>query len=136
MSDCPKACPFCRLPDNRILRQNAEALAFSDAYPVSRGHTLVIPRRHVADLFDLSEDELAAIVTLVAEIKKQLTIEYTPNGFNIGVNVGNAAGQTVMHAHVHIIPRYTNDVVDPIGGVRNVIPGKGRYPFDEPSSQT
>lgn len=136
MSDCSKPCPFCDISDTRILRQNAEALAISDAYPVSRGHTLVIPRRHVADLFELSEMELAEVVRLIGEMKKQLAAEASPGGFNIGVNVGRDAGQTVMHAHVHIIPRYAGDVADPIGGVRNVIPGKGRYPLDEPPSQT
>ncbi len=80
--------------------------------------------------------ELAEVVRLVGEMKKQLAAGASPGGFNIGVNIGGDAGQTVMHAHVHIIPRYAGDVADPIGGVRNVIPGKGRYPFDEPPSQT
>jgi diadenosine tetraphosphate (Ap4A) HIT family hydrolase len=98
-----------------------------DVYPVSDGHTLVIPFRHVADFFDLHDEELAAVFRLVREAKAALGSEYSPTGFNVGINVGRGAGQTVEHAHVHVIPRYAGDVENPTGGVRNVIPEKGRY---------
>ncbi len=127
MSDSRDNCLFCNLSDRLVVCQKAHALAIHDAYPVSKGHTLVIPHRHVADLFDLPHDELVAVFALVRDVKAMLTNELSPNGFNVGINIGRDAGQTITHAHVHIIPRYARDVADPTGGVRNVIPGKGRY---------
>jgi diadenosine tetraphosphate (Ap4A) HIT family hydrolase len=120
-------CPFCHLGPGRILDENGLAIAFLDAFPVSPGHTLVVPRRHVSDFFDLSAAEIAAIVELVFRMRPRLIAEHGPSGFNVGVNVGAAAGQTVMHAHVHLIPRYLGDVLNPTGGIRNVIPGMGPY---------
>ncbi|MDW8244362.1 MAG: HIT family protein [Thermogemmata sp.] len=123
----PINCPFCSLPKERILRANTRAVAVADAFPVSTGHTLVIPLRHVTSFFDLAEDELIAIYELLHQTKKQLDQDLKPDGYNIGVNVGTVAGQTVEHVHLHLIPRYLGDVTDPVGGVRNIIPGKGRY---------
>jgi diadenosine tetraphosphate (Ap4A) HIT family hydrolase len=120
-------CPFCSIDVGRVLASNEHAVAFADGYAVSRGHTLVVPRRHVASLFDLTPDEQAALWTLVAEVRRRLLDELTPDAFNIGLNDGVAAGQTVMHAHVHVIPRWSGDVPDPRGGVRWVIPAKARY---------
>ncbi len=119
-------CPFCS-PAAPQLAHNEFALALADGFPVSEGHTLVVPRRHVASLFDLNQDERAAVWALVAEVRERLDVDLQPAGFNIGVNDGEAAGQTVQHAHVHVIPRYDGDVIDPRGGVRGVIPAKADY---------
>jgi diadenosine tetraphosphate (Ap4A) HIT family hydrolase len=124
----PTDCPFCRLPGERILASNAEALAIADAFPVSPGHTLVIPRRHVTSFFELTGDEVAAVYELLGQAKDRLDETLEPGGYNIGINVGAVSGQTVAHVHVHLIPRYLGDVADPVGGVRNTIPGRGRYP--------
>jgi diadenosine tetraphosphate (Ap4A) HIT family hydrolase len=106
-------------------------VAIPDAFPVAEGHLLVVPKRHVASLFDLSDKEHAAIWRLVAQVRGKLASELQPDGFNIGVNDGPAAGQTVMHAHVHVIPRRAGDVPDPRGGVRWVLPGKAQYWVEE-----
>ncbi len=113
MSDCP----FCR-PDRPELFTTSHAFALFDKYPVSRGHVLVIPIRHVADYFDLDEAEKAACWALVDRVRDHLNAEFQPDGFNIGINCGAAAGQTVWHAHIHVIPRYEGDVAEPRGGVR------------------
>jgi len=104
-------------------------LAFSarDTYPTSPGHTLVIPRRHVASFFELTQEEVAACMGLIQQEKKLLDAEFQPDGYNIGVNVGPAAGQSILHVHIHIIPRYKGDVENPQGGVRHVIPHKAHY---------
>jgi diadenosine tetraphosphate (Ap4A) HIT family hydrolase len=128
MSDSTSGdCPFCHLPSERILAANAHALVVADAIPVSAGHALVIPRRHVASFFDFDLCEIQAVFELLLETRRLLDQTHHPLGYNVGVNVGIAAGQTVMHAHVHLIPRYAGDVSDPQGGVRNVIPGRGPY---------
>jgi diadenosine tetraphosphate (Ap4A) HIT family hydrolase len=128
MSDLTtSACPFCHVDTGRVLDENELAIAFADGFPVSPGHSLVIPRRHVSDFFELSAREIAAVFELVVRIRSRLAAEHSPAGFNVGVNVGTAAGQTIMHVHVHLIPRYPGDVPDPVGGIRNVIPGMGRY---------
>jgi diadenosine tetraphosphate (Ap4A) HIT family hydrolase len=127
MSDSPDACPFCALPATRIVDANELAVAVEDAFPVAPGHTLVIPRRHVASAFDLTPGEVAAVMELLVRAKARLDGLLRPDGYNVGVNVGRDAGQTVMHAHVHLIPRRVGDVPNPRGGVRNVIPGKGDY---------
>src|SRR5262245_5685804 len=98
-------CPFCDLGNHRISLQSEFAIALLDAFPVTEGHTLVVPKRHVASLFDLPEDELAAVWKLVTLVRAKLMADLNPDGVNIGVNDGQSAGQTVMHAHVHIIPR-------------------------------
>ena len=119
-------CPFCSITGEYIAANNA-ALAIFDSFPVSRGHALIIPRRHVASFFDLSEADQAQVWSMVAEVQQKLETKFHPDGFNIGINDGVAAGQTVMHAHIHIIPRFKGDVPDPRGGVRWVIPRNADY---------
>jgi diadenosine tetraphosphate (Ap4A) HIT family hydrolase len=107
--------------------ENVHAVAIADAFPVSPGHTLVISKRHSACFFELTVDEITAVHELLHQMKIRLNNEFKPAGYNIGVNVGEAAGQTVMHLHIHLIPRFVGDVIEPQGGVRNLIPGKGPY---------
>lgn len=121
------SCPFCSLPPERVLRANPHALALRDGFPISPGHTLVIPRRHVASLADLNADEACALWALLGEARAELDDAFKPDGYNVGVNDGVAAGQTVMHLHVHLIPRYAGDRADPRGGVRWIIPEKADY---------
>jgi len=120
-------CPFCNPEASRIRLENEVALAILDGFPVAEGHTLVIPKRHVGSLFDLAVEEQADLWRLVALVRAGLLDGIKPDGFNVGVNDGVAAGQTVMHAHVHVIPRRSGDVADPRGGVRWVVPGKAAY---------
>lgn len=120
-------CPFCPPPPERVVASNELAVAIRDGYPVSPGHTLVIPRRHVALLADVKPEEAKALWTLLADMRSRLDAEAKPDGFNVGVNDGRAAGQTVMHLHVHLIPRFDGDCADPRGGVRWVIPEKADY---------
>ena len=122
-----RPCPFCFPRAGAVVREAPLVLAVTDGFPVSEGHTLVVPRRHVASIFDLREDERAAIWVMVGEIRSELAARLAPQGFNVGLNDGRAAGQTVMHAHVHLIPRFDGDVPDPRGGVRWVVPGKAAY---------
>ncbi len=120
-------CPFCSLPRDRVLCERETALALRDGYPVSRGHTLVIPKRHVTSFFEVTDAERADLMSLLAEAHDGLEREFHPAGYNIGINDGAAAGQTVPHLHIHLIPRYAGDVEDPRGGVRWVIPSKADY---------
>ncbi len=120
-------CPFCTLPPERITQENEHAVLIRDAYPVSPGHSLVIPRRHIGSWFDASEDERTAILALLEAAKAMIDQEHRPDGYTIGINDGPAAGQTVPHLHVHLIPRFKGDVPDPRGGVRWVIPDKAKY---------
>ena len=120
-------CPFCHLPNDRIEAQNDLAVAIRDAYPVNPGHTLVIPRRHVASWFEATVEERAAMLELADLARQTLQDELAPDGFNLGINDGEAAGQTIPHLHLHVIPRFDGDVDDPTGGVRGVIPGRGNY---------
>ena len=108
--------------------KNALAYALEDRFPVNPGHTLIVPFRHVASYFETTLDERIAMLHLIDEAKDLLDHRYFPAGYNIGVNVGSRAGQTVMHAHVHLIPRYCGDVAKPRGGVRGVIPERQSYP--------
>lgn len=124
-------CPFCAPAEERILHESTHALALPDAYPVTDGHTLVVPKRHVERLFDLPAHELRDLWTLVARTREHLRERHAPDGFTIGVNDGPAAGQTVPHAHVHVIPRRTKDVKDPRGGIRWVVPENAAY-WEEP----
>lgn len=119
--------PFLDLPSSRWLASNDLAFAIRDGYPVSPGHTLIIPKRLVATWFEATAEEQAALMALVGVVKGQLDEEFQPDGYNIGINAGEAAGQTVMHLHVHLIPRYVDDMSDPRGGVRGVIPEKQKY---------
>ena len=120
-------CPFCSLPPERVLASNALALVIRDGYPVSPGHTLIIPRRHVGSFFEISEEERAAMLALLDGQKRALDAEYSPAGYNVGINDGAAAGQTVPHLHIHLIPRFAGDLPDPRGGVRWVMPHKAKY---------
>jgi ATP adenylyltransferase len=127
-SDRETGCIFCELGAGRIIAENELCIAIRDAFPVTEHHTLVIPKRHVADYFDLHQPERNAIETMLHE-QRQVILEQDNKvtGFNVGINAGASAGQTVFHVHVHLIPRRDGDVVDPRGGVRGVIPSKQRY---------
>jgi diadenosine tetraphosphate (Ap4A) HIT family hydrolase len=105
---------------------NELAFAIRDRDPVSDGHTLVIPRRLVVDFFGTTDDERLALFALIDEVKRALDATHRPDGYNVGFNAGESAGQTVFHLHLHVIPRYHGDVTDPRGGIRHVIPGRGR----------
>ena len=122
-----QACPFCAPPGDVIVARARLTTTIRDRYPVSPGHLLVIPIRHVESFFDMTEEEQVATLEAVRGAKLALDADLQPDGFNIGMNVGVAAGQTVMHAHVHVIPRLHGDVPDPRGGIRHCIPGRGRY---------
>jgi len=127
LSEANAECPFCVVPSVHPLLVRPHAIARLDAFPVSRGHCLIVPRRHVASFFDCTPDERNDMMALLAEAKDLLEHQYRPDGYNVGLNNGAAAGQTVMHVHMHLIPRYQGDVPDPRGGVRWVIPEKAAY---------
>jgi diadenosine tetraphosphate (Ap4A) HIT family hydrolase len=118
-------CPFCA-EDDAIIKSEL-AYARFDKFPVNPGHVLVIPRRHVSSFFETTQAERQEMLNLVDEMKALLDRQYAPDGYNIGVNVGETSGQTVMHVHVHLIPRYKGDTSNPRGGVRGVIPSKQSY---------
>jgi diadenosine tetraphosphate (Ap4A) HIT family hydrolase len=118
-------CPFCDASGE--VAGNALAYARFDAHPVNPGHLLLLTRRHAEHWFEATADERAALLELVDAGKRLLDERYRPDGYNIGINVGEAAGQTVMHLHVHLIPRYRGDVPEPRGGVRGVIPARQSY---------
>ncbi len=122
-------CIFCRiiLDKKDILFENDLAVAFYDAFPVSQGHTLIIPKRHIETYFDLNSDEIKAIFDLSNKVKNHLDDLYHPDGYNIGFNAGVAAGQSVMHCHMHVIPRYKGDQENPRGGLRKVV--KINHPY-------
>lgn len=120
-------CPFCNPSPDDVVLQNALAYARADAFPVSAGHTLIVPFRHVSSFFEATEEERLALLDLLCRCRDVLEDRYHPDGWNIGVNVGAAAGQTVPHLHIHLIPRYAGDVPDPRGGVRGVVPEKQKY---------
>jgi len=120
-------CPFCTLDESGIIASNAHALAVYDGFPVSPGHVLIIPKRHIASFFEATGDEQLALLELLNGIRQLVQTERTPDGFNIGINDGAAAGQTVMHLHIHLIPRYAGDQPDPRGGVRWIFPDKAAY---------
>jgi diadenosine tetraphosphate (Ap4A) HIT family hydrolase len=115
--------PFLQLPPEAHVASNALAFAIRDGFPVSAGHTLIVPRRLVATWFEATREEQVAMLELIDVVKAQLDAELQPDGYNIGINAGAAAGQTVMHLHMHLIPRFAGDVPDPRGGIRHVIPG-------------
>lgn len=113
--------------DRPRVAENEHAFAIRDAFPVTDGHTLVVPKRPVADYFELSGSEQKAVWDLINTVKQSLDADLRPEGYNIGINVGESAGQTIAHAHVHLIPRRRGDHPNPRGGVRAVIPGKAEY---------
>ena len=122
-------CPFCRLPAARVIAEDGPCVAFRDTFPVSQGHTLIIPRRHAASFRDLNAEEWAAAHRLAVRLAAELQAD-DPSiaGFNFGVNDGLAAGQSIFHCHLHLIPRRMGDHPSPRGGIRGVIPGKADYP--------
>ncbi len=122
-----KDCVFCQTEKLQVVAENKLALAFYDGCPVSKGHILVIPRRHAETFFDATHEEHNAVNRLVFKVKQYIDKKYNPDGYNIGVNTGYYAGQTVFHFHMHIIPRYEGDVEDPRGGVRKVIPSRNHH---------
>ena len=122
-----RPCPFCAPARARILHAFDAALVLRDGFPISPGHTLIVPRRHVGSFFALESTEQAAMLEALNWARAELDRLHRPDSFNIGLNDGPAAGQTVPHCHLHLIPRYAGDVADPRGGVRWVIPGKARY---------
>lgn len=122
-----RGCPFCGMAPELILVESEHGVAVHDAFPVSQGHLLVVPRVHVASLFELPPEVQAGLWDLVRQARTLLAESLRPGGFTVGVNDGWSAGQTVPHAHVHVIPRYVGDVPDPRGGIRWVIPGRANY---------
>ena len=121
-------CLFCNIPPVRIILENELAYAVRDGYPVTEMHSLIIPKRHIQDYFDLTTEELIACDQLIRSLKDEISnSDNSVNGFNIGMNSGETAGQTIFHCHIHLIPRRTGDVDNPRGGVRNIIPGMGNY---------
>lgn len=122
-----KTCLFCELGRERILHQSALAVVFADSFPVSTGHCLVVPRRHVTSWFEATEDERREMIGLLDQARVSIREVHAPAGFNIGINDGPAAGQSIPHLHIHLIPRYTGDVAEPRGGVRWVVPARANY---------
>jgi diadenosine tetraphosphate (Ap4A) HIT family hydrolase len=120
-------CPFCSLGADRILYQDTGCVVVRDGFPLSPGHSLIIPKRHVGSFFDASDEERAALLRALGWAKRQLDEEFSPAAYNIGINDGAAAGQTVPHLHIHLIPRYQGDMDDPRGGVRWIMPERARY---------
>ena len=119
--------PFLSRPQSEWIASNDLVFAILDGYPVNPGHVLVIPKRLVSTWWEATREEQVAILDLLEVVKRQLDESHRPDGYNIGVNAGEAAGQTVFHLHIHLIPRYRGDMEDPRGGVRHVIPSRGNY---------
>lgn len=128
MGQLQTECLFCSIPRQRVIAENDLAYAIRDGFPVTPLHTLVIPKRHAIDFFDMTDAEIAACTLLLRDLKTLIVQEdASVEGFNIGMNAGAAAGQTIFHSHIHLIPRRQGDVQDPRGGIRHLIPGKGYY---------
>ncbi|HHJ20434.1 MAG TPA: HIT family protein [Gammaproteobacteria bacterium] len=123
-------CPFCILEPGRILYENASFRVIRDGFPITPGHTLVTPKQHIASLFELGPEQFLQLRDAIQWVKADLNKEFSPDSYNIGVNDGLEAGQTVPHLHVHIIPRYKGDQTDPRGGIRWIIPEKAKYWVD------
>ena len=126
-------CPFCRrvATHDDLLSEEDLCAAFYDTTPLNPGHVLVVPRRHETDFLALHSDELEAILVMTVDLRAHLGRHFSADGFNLGVNIGRAAGQTIGHAHLHLIPRYRGDVADPRGGLRWIIPERARYWSDD-----
>lgn len=121
-------CLFCDISQERVIAENSIAYAIRDGFPVTEGHTLIIPKNHVDEYFGLSIEELLGCDNLLKSVRRDLLlVDDSIKGFNIGMNSGSVAGQTVFHCHLHLIPRREGDVENPRGGVRHLIPGKGYY---------
>ena len=128
MKDPNNPCLFCNIKESDLVKENDLAYASYDSYPVSEGHCLIIPKRHVKDYFDLSNEEIIACNDLIKEIKNEIIKkDSSVKGFNIGSNAGKISGQSILHCHIHLIPRRAGDVENPQGGVRSVIPSKQHY---------
>jgi len=129
--DNKEHCPFCEIlngtSQTRIILENDSSFFMEDAFPVSTGHSLIIPKRHIASFFEATNKEKQDIFALLDAAKLVIERNYSPDGFNIGINDGPAAGQTVNHLHIHVIPRYAGDSDDPRGGVRWIFPEKADY---------
>lgn len=129
--DAPRAghgeCRFCGVAEAEIVHAHQLAFVTRDSYPLTPGHTLIIPRRHIASFFEATAEERAAMMALADQAKARLDEEHTPDGYNIGINDGKAAGQTIMHLHMHLIPRYLSDTSDPRGGIRWILPDRAAY---------
>ncbi len=121
------ACPFCTPNPHSVFHESDLILGLWDNYPVSPGHALLVPRRHIAAWPDATPAEQQALTAAISDAMRAITVDHKPDGYNIGINVGEAAGQTVAHLHVHVIPRYRGDVADPRGGVRWVLPQHAPY---------
>lgn len=120
-------CPFCKIPSEKMVAHDALTFTVRDTLPVSPGHTLILPKRHIAGIFEATKEEVAALWEAVQQARAQLLKEFSPDGFNIGINDGLASGQTILHLHIHIIPRYKGDMPDPRGGIRWIFPEKAIY---------
>ena len=120
-------CPFDAPPGERIFHEDDLIRCLWDGFPVSPGHALIIPRRHVASWFEATPEEQVAIVRAIEIARHEIETRHEPDGYNVGFNSGEAAGQTVFHLHMHVIPRYRGDMPDPRGGIRLVVPSKARY---------
>ena len=132
MSDPNNPCLFCNINKSGCAHKNDLAYASYDSYPVSKHHCLIIPKRHIKDYFDLSKDELIACDKLINIVKEEiLSNDKTVKGFNLGTNIGKASGQSILHCHFHLIPRRKDDVENPQGGIRSVIPNKQHYKRDK-----
>ena len=122
-----KNCVFCEADPARIIFEDDACYAMFDAFPVNKGHTLIVPKRHVVTVFELKPYEVERMHYMMQKVKEMLDKEFSPAGYNVGYNCGEAGGQTINHCHMHIIPRYDGDVVSPRGGIRGVVPEKQSY---------
>ena len=122
-----KVCPFCDLPIERVVLATGHSVVIRDLYPVSPGHTLIVPKRHIARFGEATDVERHDLLEALELTRAQLLKEFAPDGFNIGINDGEAAGQTIPHLHVHLIPRFRGDCADPRGGIRWIFPDKAVY---------
>jgi diadenosine tetraphosphate (Ap4A) HIT family hydrolase len=121
-------CPFCKLDsDRKLIFESETVYAIYDKFPVNAGHVLIIPKKHCPDYFQLTFEEQSDCILMLNKVREEVNNQFNPDGFNVGINVGEKAGQTVNHVHIHLIPRYCGDVADPRGGVRGVIPEKQKY---------
>ena len=120
-------CPFCTLPRDRIFLENDRTVAIFDLYPVSQGHALIIPKRHIGSFFELDTEEQLSAISLLNHSKMIVDEKFRPEAYTVGINDGVVAGQTVSHCHIHLIPRYRGDQVEPRGGIRWIFPDKANY---------
>ena len=121
------SCPFCNPDPDLVFHEDELVMGLWDRYPVSPGHALLVPHRHVADWFEATPAEQLALMAALPVAREAIQARYKPDGYNVGINIGEPAGQTIFHLHVHLIPRYAGDQEDPRGGVRHVIAEKARY---------